>query len=38
MLAPVVRRWRVWRGRLSWTLGLVVLVPELVVEGLLVAV
>ena len=35
--APVVRRWRVWR-RLSWTLRLVVLVPELVVEGLLVAV
>ena len=34
MLAPVVRRWRVWRGRLSWTLRLVVmLVPELVVDG-----
>jgi hypothetical protein len=27
-----------WRGRLSWTLRLVTLVPELMVEGLLVAV
>ena len=33
MLAPVVRRWRVWRGWLWWTLRLVVLVPKLVVEG-----
>ena len=38
MLTPVVRSWRVWRGRLSWTLRLVVLVPELVVEGLVVVV
>jgi hypothetical protein len=33
-----MRCWRVWRGRLSWTSRLVVLVLELVVEvGLLVA-